>query len=440
MINFAGEEVLPSDYKEIEEKGDSGFIQIKQYKYVGLLDATGKVVLEPKYYQIGEFVDSYSIVLGSISVYDKNKRVVEAKAYGVIDGALNEVIPCCFNSIEYEKETGMFKTEKGYKLKDGRFVCSVDKKKILIPSVFMYCREFFDDRAVTIKLNNPGFKYGLIDTTGKDVLPPIFDSLQRYDNGLYRFRLNDLYGIINRNGTIILDNQYSGIGKFDDDVSLISINQTVPNEQEDRKTFGLVNISGEIILKPDYDLIGKKTNGYNVLLKHGQWSFFNSQTHEETLVNNIVFLGFYHDGRFLINVGGEFVPRRMKRPSGGIWGFVDEHGEVVIAPQYENANPFSEDRALVKLNGKWGAIDIDGNVVIPFEYTDIYSKYENGHCELISGNTIHVINREGKEIETYPCPRSHYDDDYDSGYSQADLDDMYRAAFEGDPSAQWNID
>lgn len=439
LINFAGEEVLPADYKEIEEKGDSGFIQIKQYEHVGLLDATGRILLEPKYYQIGEFVDSYSIVLGSISVFNKNREVVEAKAYGVIDGALNEVIPCCFKSIEYDNEIGMFKTEKGYKLKDGRFVCSIDKKTVLIPSVYMYCREFFDGRAISIKLNNPGFKYGMIDTTGKDVLPPIFDSLLRFDNGLYRFRLNDLYGIINREGAIILDNQYSGIGKFEDGLSLIAINHKVPNEQEDRKTFGLVNMFGEIILKPDYDLIGRKTNGYNVLLKHGQWSIFNSQNHEETRVNNIVCLGFCHDGRFMINVGGEFVPRRMKRPDGGIWGFVDEHAEIVIAPQYENASTFSEERALVKLNGKWGAIDIEGKIVIPFEYTDVYSKYENGQCRLMSGDTIHVIDRDGKEIETYPRPRSNYDD-YDSGYSQEDLDDMYRAAFEGDPSAQWNID
>ena len=91
------------------------------------------------------------------------------------------------------------------------------------------------------------------------------------------------------------------------------------------------------------------------------------------------------------------------------------------------------------MNGKWGAIDIDGKIVIPFEYTDVYSKYENGQCRLMSGDTIHVIDRDGKEIETYPRPRSNYDD-YDSGYSQEDLDDMYRAAFEGDPSAQWNID
>ena len=35
----------------------------------------------------------------------------------------------------------------------------------------------------------------------------------------------------------------------------------------------------------------------------------------------------------------------------------------------------------------------------------------------------------------YLSHNSHYE-----GYTQQELDDMYMAAFEGDPSAQWNID
>lgn len=34
---------------------------------------------------------------------------------------------------------------------------------------------------------------------------------------------------------------------------------------------------------------------------------------------------------------------------------------------------------------------------------------------------------------------SSYEDD-DFGYSQDDLDSMYQAAYEGDPTAQWNND
>lgn len=36
--------------------------------------------------------------------------------------------------------------------------------------------------------------------------------------------------------------------------------------------------------------------------------------------------------------------------------------------------------------------------------------------------------------------RDNYENEGDFGYTQKDLEDMYRAAFEGEPDAQWNID
>ena len=42
--------------------------------------------------------------------------------------------------------------------------------------------------------------------------------------------------------------------------------------------------------------------------------------------------------------------------------------EVIIDPQYEDADSFSQDLAAVKKNGKWGYIDTEGNTVIPFQF------------------------------------------------------------------------
>lgn len=80
-------------------------------------------------------------------------------------------------------------------------------------------------------------------------------------------------------------------------------------------------------------------------------------------------------------------------------------------------------------------------------------------------NVFVFINSRGEEIK---CKKDEYDDnilhvegafeafnieeedfveeeedyyyDYDDGYTQKELDDMYRAAYEGDPEAQWNTD
>lgn len=48
----------------------------------------------------------------------------------------------------------------------------------------------------------------------------------------------------------------------------------------------------------------------------------------------------------------------------GLWGFTDRNGNMKIAPQYEDARPFSEGLAAVKAGGLWGFIDTRNVVVI----------------------------------------------------------------------------
>lgn len=46
------------------------------------------------------------------------------------------------------------------------------------------------------------------------------------------------------------------------------------------------------------------------------------------------------------------------------WGYIDETGQTAISPRFDDARPFAEGLALVKVGGKWGAIDRTGTVVI----------------------------------------------------------------------------
>ena len=51
----------------------------------------------------------------------------------------------------------------------------------------------------------------------------------------------------------------------------------------------------------------------------------------------------------------------------------------MIAPQYEDADLFSDGLAPVKKNGKWGYINTDNKVVIPFQY-DIAGVFQEGYA------------------------------------------------------------
>ncbi|MEZ4826489.1 MAG: WG repeat-containing protein [Bacteroidia bacterium] len=50
------------------------------------------------------------------------------------------------------------------------------------------------------------------------------------------------------------------------------------------------------------------------------------------------------------------------------WGFINRRQEMIIPYQYDNAKSFRQRLASVKSVGKWGVIDTQGNVVIPFTY------------------------------------------------------------------------
>ena len=48
----------------------------------------------------------------------------------------------------------------------------------------------------------------------------------------------------------------------------------------------------------------------------------------------------------------------------GKWGYIDRTGNVIIAPQFQQASEFSEGVAAVNIDGKWGYIDQKGQIVI----------------------------------------------------------------------------
>lgn len=69
------------------------------------------------------------------------------------------------------------------------------------------------------------------------------------------------------------------------------------------------------------------------------------------------------------------VPMRARIKRNGRYGFVDQTGEEVIPPIYDNASDFSESEmgyyAKVRIDGKEGLININGDTLVPIIYEDI---------------------------------------------------------------------
>lgn len=83
--------------------------------------------------------------------------------------------------------------------------------------------------------------------------------------------------------------------------------------------------------------------------------------------------------------------------NGNYWGYLDESGSIVIQHKFEDAFPFSEGLACIKLNGKKGFIDKTGTIVIECIY-DTTTFFKNERSEVSIGDERFFIDKKGKRI------------------------------------------
>lgn len=83
--------------------------------------------------------------------------------------------------------------------------------------------------------------------------------------------------------------------------------------------------------------------------------------------------------------------------SGGKWGFIDRTGKVVIKPQFEEVRDFLEGRAAFKSSNKWGFIDTTGRVIIAPQFDEVRLFFE-GRAAVRKDGKWGFIDRDGNYV------------------------------------------
>ncbi len=110
-----------------------------------------------------------------------------------------------------------------------------------------------------------------------------------------------------------------------------------------------------------------------------------------------------HKGRIILATGTdfeqiyEFCEGMARVRVGGKYGYINEWGNISIAPQFEDALNFSEGLAGIKINNKWGYISKAGKTIIQpqFDGAGIFSE---GLAYVIIENKYGYIDKTGKII------------------------------------------
>lgn len=357
---------------EIEKVTEIKYNLINENKKYGVIDETGKIVIEPKY-DIIQIPNPSKPVFICMHDYNINLQQYETE---VFDNKGNKIFT------EYDSVQAL-PTESTW---DG------------IP---------FEKSVLKYKRNN---KYGLITLENKVITEPIYDSIKaiNYKEGMLLVEKDKKYGAINIKGKIIIKPEYDQISidnYYNSETMYKASGFIVKKKNEDSYKYGYINSKGKMLLPPEYTEISRineiidDKNVYLLVLKEGQAG---------VVKNNKVVLDFEYEDISYNLFNNMFIIQRNSKS-----GIADIKGKVIIQPEYDSimfggiyVNAIKDGEATVlDINGK----KLDNNNI----YAKLPTTNPNYYITIDKNEIYRIVDKDNNiKIENNYTYIEHIKDDY----------------------------
>ena len=213
-------------------------------------------------------------------------------------------------------------------------------------------------------------KYGYQDKSKNWVIEPVYDKARRFDNdGFAIVEINDLQGLIDMNGELLLQPEWDDISKFNK-MGLCEV-----THKEGRQKFrGVADLTGRLIIPAVC---------YSV--------------------------NFYHsDGIVTARRDGDIPPYGVH----ALWGVYDAQGREIFAPQFASSPSFRNGRAVATSGrtGLVGVISADGRTLVSLKNLAATTEY-NGFRVL--GQDFRITTYDSNMNSSTSAPHPGYVAPYD---------------------------
>ena len=341
--------------------------QEKKAKDWGFISINGEVVIDP------EFDNKPSFAVNGIAMITKQSKKANKTYYQFIkieDGKTIE-------SDEKWDLAGEFREGLAPVRNSNEKVSFINEEYEDVITVDAEKVSYFNDGLAAICDDKN--KWGFIDKTGKQVIPPTYDFVVNgFSNG---------YAIVGKN-------------------------------EKDGKEHQIIDQSGKvkIDLKDKYQSVISISNGLIKVSDDGEWGFIDFEGNKVVKMNDEWSeLGDFINGFATFREDDE-------------WGLINPAGEKIIKPKFESRLTAFDGKIWYKEAGEWGLMDLEGNDLVKPDFDGNHSPYPFmcGTTIVQDGEDFIFIDAEGKETS-----QEEYENiaDFDTKYI---TDQPWNETFESD--------
>ena len=354
IVDQKGKELAPFLYDEIGKPfkyktGPAGFIiPVRGGQKWGTLNGHYKLITPIVYDKIAFAMESRMI------------RVTINNLVGVIDTLGETIVPCSYDYVKFDnwrfievvkdKQMGLI-NRNGNMLAGPRY------------DAINYLDRSFDHGHDWFRLSKDK-KIGLMDSTGKEVIPCAYDVIYLKKHGTLIAKKEGRWGLISSTGSQIIPFNYDGM----EETGVVGTDTAMYYNAKLNGKHGLLNAHGEVIL--DFEYAGIDRDIYTKNPAHG-------------------------------------LVKAWKASGTGI---VTLKGETILPFNYKQVYDSPGNYIVLDHDGKFGLIDLSGQVLLPCDYTAIHDVRDADYYVIAKDNKISIITRKGKflfkdefdEFDTFP--------------------------------------
>ena len=324
-------------------------IPFKENGLFGFMDYNGICLIEATYEYVGFYNEGLAVAV-------KNGK------YGYIDKGNNIVID--------------FQYESGSDFESGRAIVGLNEKVgvinragfTVLPIIFEEIGTFSEGLIYAKKDS----LYGYYDNSGFQRIEEKYKEAFSFTNGLAKVQIGLNQSFIDIYGTEVVAPIYESVNFYNDSLLVF---------EKDGK-FGICRKNGVVIDSARFDVIGTLMNGRAIVTQKGKLGYMNGEGKIILDIKYDEFPNFIEIGQF----SGVYTVVRLK----GKYGVIDNYGKFLIPPTYPQLSKFSSLIAFSKGKG-WGFIDMTNNVVITPQF-DFAESFNDGYASVEKTSLVGLLN------------------------------------------------